>query len=244
MSAYATLCRPDAGYLWTDGAIYDADTRLVQVSRKAHPVAGKPLVVTGRGGTALPILFAELLASEDLTIDALATEGEAITGRFLDEHAGYIASLEEAGAMIDPQRRQASDLVVIGWSERLVAPLVVLRTTWPEEDGILFKIGEQFSAPAISAKAGRRLAMRLGGASSASEVHPRAYGLALFDTMRKTPGDAALGYEGVYAVGGHVLETVVTAEGVSQRIIQTWPDKIGEWIDPRADSMLKTASLR
>lgn len=232
MSAFATLCRPEAGYLWTDGAIYDAETRLLQISRKAHPVEGMKLVVTGRGGSALPTLFAEMLASECLTIDDLADDGEVITERFLEEHAGYIASLQEAGAKIDPQRKQATDLVAMGWSARQNRPIVVLKTTWPEADGITFRVGDSFSAPAISAKAGRRLAMRLGGGSSATEVEPRSYGLALFDTMRKTPGDAALGFAGVYAVGGHVLETIVTAEGVSQRVVETWPDKIGERIDP------------
>jgi len=222
VSAYATLVRPDRAYLWTDGAFYDADTRLIGVGRKSHPVEGQRMAVTGRGGGALAKWFASMLAMRGLTIDDLAADGEAITTEFLEDSRDYIEGLPV---------RQATDLVVVGWSERQSKPLVVLRTTWPEADGVLFKVGECFSAPAISPKAGRRLAIRLG-VSSAAEADPRAYGLSLMEIMRSTPGDAKLGFDGVYAVGGHVLETVVTAEGVASQTIHTWPDEIGEQIAP------------
>lgn len=223
MSAFATLVRPDRAFLWTDGAIGDFDSVLRKVARKCFKVAGERMVVTGRGPENLPRIFAARLAQLRVTPDDLRARGEEITDEFFEDHAGFLDSLPAS----------AADLCIVGWLEAEAAPIVALRTTEPADDGLHFTFGKEFCAPGLTEKEAKRFRLRLGRVTLA-DVDPEHYGVTLMEGQRRVPGDEKFGLGGVYVVGGHCLQTEVSSAGVTHRIIHTWPDKIGQRIDPLA----------
>ncbi len=60
------------------------------------------------------------------------------------------------------------------------------------------------------------------------------YGTAVFEFMRsrKRPNPAYPDEEPIYSIGGHLDFTVVRPEGYQQRRLLTWPDVVGQPINP------------
>ena len=232
MSAFATLVRPDRAFLWTDGSVVDFEGALLEVRRKCFAVAGQRMVVTGRGPKHLPRIFAERLAEEGVTPDDLREHGEDITGRFFEEHEEFLASLPAS----------ATDLCIVAWSDVEATAIVALRTTEPADDGLHFTFGTEFCAPGLDVKGAKRLRLRLGPVPL-DEVDPDLYGLTLVEAQRQVPGDEKLGLGGIYVVGGHILQTEVSAAGVTEKIIHTWPDEIGKPIDPKVRPAQKVVAM-
>lgn len=59
----------------------------------------------------------------------------------------------------------------------------------------------------------------------------------MLDSMRRQrmTNPAAPDREPFYSVGGHIDMTVIRADGYEQRVLHTWPDVVGEKIDPLRD---------
>ncbi|MBO6725546.1 MAG: hypothetical protein JJ911_07800 [Rhizobiaceae bacterium] len=69
------------------------------------------------------------------------------------------------------------------------------------------------------------------------------YGAKLMDAFRKKPFFRDGSNVPLHGIGGQLVKSVVKADGVDQRVIGTWPDYLGEKIDPAAQlSMRMTES--
>lgn len=126
-------------------------------------------------------------------------------------------------------------------SDAELTPIVALRTTAPPERGLHFVIGTEFCAPGLGPKDAKRSRLCLGHQPLA-ELDPELYGVTLMEAQRRVPGDEAFGLGGIYVVVGNCLQTEISAAGVTHRIIHTWPDKIGQRIDPFTRAVLQFVS--
>jgi hypothetical protein len=234
MTAINVLRLHDRVVLATDGASYDPDDGTVLAFiNKAWPVAHWPGVVTCRGDSLAGPLLAFVLGNTFGSFDAFVA---GIEGRAEDIHdrvAPYLDTVTDV------------DLVAAGWSaDRQRPESFYMRLGSQEVPGMTdSQVKEAIAAGSVAPDAYRltELPRRAFG--------PNVTGLGVVDTdamdegelfaflrdvlerQRADPFDPGNGEPPFSIVGGHATATVITAEGVSQRVFHRWPDVVGERIE-------------
>lgn len=224
MSAVNIVMHGGRAVIFTDGATYDEAGALVTIGPKCHEVAGLRMAVTGRGPSWFPASFARTLRGVIDGIDAMETDGAAIVDRCIE-------AAQEEGLLGD---NPAIDLFVVGWSDRAKAPRCFQFTTLPPEGVARASMVESVLSPALTAESEANVARAVGAKAGLPDYD--RFGRAVMEEQRRTP--AVLFAAGRSVVGGHILRTDVTRDGVSQRVIHEWPeDQVGERIrvEPRID---------
>jgi hypothetical protein len=219
MSAYLSAVFPDSIEVLSDAAMLTPDFKLGAITRKIMVIGELPLVMTGRGDVialgAYAIRLRELAAcgSVDGTLAAFRE---------------FLKSEKEGGRKF----HVAQDFLVAGWSES-AGPfhyLIVGAAGMPGG----FAPFELIEVPRVW----------VGGTFDDEEFYKagfygdsfdgglRHYGVKLFEAFRKKPVFQLGSDVPICGIGGHVHISTITASGVRIETLGTWPDLIGENIDP------------
>jgi hypothetical protein len=131
------------------------------------------------------------------------------------------------------QGHENVDLVVTGWSESEDRPTAFFFSSETSSDRI-FDVDEYIVSPEVSDEEDEnlhQLGCELFNDIDIADFDPVDHGIPLMEAQRRTPIKHHLGGE-LFIVGGHVMVSEVTRDGISQKIIHQWPDEIGKPICP------------
>lgn len=219
MSAFYAVAFEDRIHLLTDGAVYAPDGTLIAIARKVWTSSSAPIAVTGRGDSEAVSTFAKGLV--DL-VEASSFDGmiEKLEARFANARA-------REGAI-------PLEILIAGWSEargpQLLyfatvemggRPAFVMLDAGPEICGGTANLltPEEIDAAGVFIEPGKDMA---------------DIAIPFFDLMRAKKGAHPVSPDlpAIHGIGGHLDMTTVTASGASTRRLHTWPDVVGEKIDP------------
>jgi len=210
----------------TDGARYLPDGTVVEITGKVRASAFAPLAITGSGAvTAIDRLAdmilqaAEATGSVDATMAVLATSLGAIGA--------------EGFASDSPVK------IAIGAISETYGPVTLYFATFDEPGApapfVLHKMPLGFGQGEYPPHEEMVAQGWLPGASL------ERLGPYMFDYMRarKRPNPADPDAEQIYCVGGHLDLTIIRADEYEQRRLVTWPDEVGQKIEPMAARSLR-----
>lgn len=217
--------------LLTDGAGYDNDGVIRSLGRKVTVGKVAKIAVTTRGNALIGEKHQRRLCD---TADVIGVDGAI---------ACFRAALPELAS--DP-RHGGLDFLhwhIAAWSETMgLVRFSAHNLPMPFSDGeeplhlTLVEPGKSYTA-ATNANAQTLIecgvTSRMGG-ESFSDFLERS-GAAIMEAQRRTPAKLLEGQhsaEPQYLIGGQCDLTIVTQHGVSMKTLKTWPDKIGDKIDP------------
>ena len=216
MSAFYCVAYGDRIELLTDGAIYADDGTLVGIHEKCFRSDYVPLAITGRGEWAVVSAFKNAIGtlsacgSFDRTIELVA--------EFLNQKA--------AAGVPAP-----CEIVIAGISETDGPAIYYFATTDAYglpgfEPWTLFDVGPEFGGGSSLDES------ELAGIDASGGI--AGCGVALFEAMRRKRGPNPTRPElpPIYGIGGRLDHTVVSADGCVTTRLHTWPDRIGEKIEP------------
>ncbi len=222
MSAYVCIAYEDRIEMLTDGAIYDDDGILLEAAEKVFRSERLPIATTGRGLFNVVNLFAAYIIA--------LTQFSKSVGEVLSRLEAYLES-QKSKAGVPP-----FEIIICAIHEEQ-GPIVIRFSSVALGDGLepwtLYALGrEVIGGPLINLDD-----IRAGGVSIESLCQGlEDQGADLMEILRKrkagNPAESLL--PDVYGIGCHVDHTVIRAEGVATRRLRTWPDVIGEEIDPHA----------
>lgn len=202
----------------SDGAEYLPDGTVVGIEDKVKIAPTLPLAIVGSGSVPVIDVLADLIF-----VAAKATESVDGTLKILAESLAVIAAEGFAG---DSPVRMA-----IGAISETRGPIALFFSTF--EDGMAepFKLhGRPFGFGQGEYPPPEE--MVASGWSAGAPL--AAYGAYLFEYMRvrKRPNPAYPEAEPIYSIGGHLNLTIIRADGHETIRLVTWPDVVGETIDP------------
>jgi hypothetical protein len=220
MSAYFSVCYEDRIELLTDGAFYNDQGILLDVREKVYRSSLWPLALTGRG--AAPI--AELGVYLDMT------------GSLVSSVDGLIEKLQ---TFLDNRRLKGSpapfEILIAAFVSS--GPTNLYFSTEPLMDGvepwIIHDVGPEIGGgPNLTLDDAAECGISIESLNAGLEE----YGADLMEIMRrqKSGNPTKPFLPDVYGIGGHVDLTVIRPTGSSTKRIHTWPDVIGEPINPFA----------
>lgn len=223
MSAYLAVNYGDRIELLTDGAVYTEDGTLVMTREKVVRIASVPAAITARG--AMGALNAVGLYLEMVGL---------VTGSFdktMVQLDGFVAKMKD-------KPPAAFEMVICGISES-EGPLMAYfcsEKVYPQfEPFVLYRL----DMPDICGGG----SLNTFEAMKAAGLTPddfrdglAAKGADVMEILRREPGPSPIRPDlpDLYGIGGHVDHTVIRAEGVTTTRLRTWPDVIGEKINPFA----------
>ncbi|WP_105370603.1 hypothetical protein [Neorhizobium huautlense] len=220
MSAYMSICYEDRIELLTDGAVYTPDGVLVETAEKVRRSSRWPLAITGRGSSAIVDILAsyiETLGEMSATVNEVISRLQIwLDGRKLK------GSPEPFEILIAAFVDDAGPVNLYFSSERMIDGV---------EPWVIHTMGTEFGGgPAFSLDELRAAGISIESLSAGLEEA----GADLMEMMRHRKGGnpAAPHLSEVYGIGGHVDLTVIRLDGVTTKRLRTWPDVIGEKIDP------------
>lgn len=222
MTAFILKPFHDRVEILSDGATYSPDAVLLSTVYKVASSPWIPLALVGSGNVAII----------DALTDAILSTASATC--CVDDTLTLLSgSLEEIGkgATFDSPVR-----IAIGVISETLGPKCFLFSTHPEpESGITpFQLAETRSgfAQGVLPSANELVAMGFRPGDTAQSLE--TFGPSFFEVMRRTKmiNPVRPDQEPQYTVGGHLDLTVVRPEGVTTKRLRTWPDVIGEKIDP------------
>jgi hypothetical protein len=220
MTAFILAPYADRVEILSDGAEYTPDGVLLGVADKVITSDVIPLAMVGSGAVA------DIRAIADVILRAAATTGSVDST--LEILAGAVAEIGQS-PNFDTGLRMA-----IGAISETRGPVCLVFSTFEDQAG--------GARPFELQEMGRCFAQ--GAAPSGEDL--AAYGpldvfcglakdgVFLMEAMRKQKmvNPAKPDREPVYSVGGHVDLTIIRTEGYQRRRLITWPDVVGEKIDP------------
>lgn len=218
MSAFFSVCYDDRIELLTDGAQYQDDGTLIAVCEKVYRSSRLPLAVTARGTLDFDVLrsFFDTLSSLSATV-----------GDFIDQLQAQLDRRRDLGSP------DAFEVLIVAFVDD--KPINLYFSTHPIIDSVdpwaVYAMGPEFGGgPSFTLDELRGEGVSVESLSAGLEE----CGADLMELMRKrkagNPSNSLL--PDVYGIGGHVDLTVVRPEGVTTKRLRTWPDVIGEKIDP------------
>jgi hypothetical protein len=222
MTGFMIKPRRDRVEIATDGAVYDANGVLLDTTYKVRVADNLPLAVVGSGTVAhIDVVADAILAaaaatgSVDATIELLAVSLQAIA----------------AGAAFDSPVR-----IVIAAISETSGPSCWLFDTY-DADGPAFELREapfgigQGELPPVEDMLAR-------GIETGDSLDKHA--VFFFDYMRGRKRVSPVSPEKgpIHNIGGHVDFTVLRADGVETKRLCTWPDVVGQKIEPSPKSRI------
>lgn len=225
MSAFIATCFTDRVELLTDGAFYADDGTLLEIASKVYPATSKPFVVTGRGATHVVCGFAAWINS---IADAAPTVDDAIS-----ELASSLKSLRDGKDGVAREAKSHAEMVIACMSEGL-GPIIYYLSTGDFyeklEPWVLHCSQDLGGGPMPSMDE----IAKIEGMSDTHKDGLAKVGVPIFELMRamKGPNPTNPAKPEIYGIGGMVELTKVSAEGVTTQTLKTWPDQVGQKIEP------------
>ena len=218
MSAIGAFVTPSGTHLFTDGACLDADGRLVGLSNKVFVLPRWNAAFALSGAAWMGGLLSNALADVDAAdFDDLAADHFGMTLR---------KALAFAASSGHPSHMLTTVIALAGWSESRDKPALFTVTTF-----------DRFEAKAFEPVPATRFLNPAGfcDLQSFEPQRPTETGLAMMRSIRCTKFDALSTPDrrNIFGVGGWCQHTVVARDNISTRVIERWPDRIGQQINPK-----------
>ncbi|EJT05691.1 hypothetical protein [Rhizobium sp. CCGE 510] len=202
----------------SDGANYLPDGTVTGFREKVMTSPAVPLAIVGSGSvpvidviTDMVLVAAKATCSVDGTLAVLASS---------------LSVIRDKGFAGDSPAR-----VAIGAISETRGPISLFFSTFEDEAAAPFELHDR----PFGFGQGEYPPPEEMAATGWSHRAPLAdYGPAIFEYMRgrKRPNPAYRDAELIYSIGGHLDLTVVRSDGYERRRLVTWPDVIGQKIDP------------
>lgn len=223
MSTLTMFARDDRALVLTDTAGTTSDLTVSAWANKVATVPHLRMALTVQGAAEAVGTFANRLAGDLGSFDAIVRDG----ARYLaEEHADNAALWESSVGLSDFR------LGLVGWSEkrqRFDAYFLQSR----EADGVpafTFVRRDIVMAPELDPSDIAHLQIPKDGAAFSAGA--QAYLLRIMAVQRHATTLRFGGGEPGYVTGGQVVATELTRDGITQRVMHAWPDKLGEPIQP------------
>ncbi|MEO3385116.1 hypothetical protein [Mesorhizobium sp. CAU 1741] len=221
MTAVNAFIGRDRAFMLTDASMYTAYGTVMAFGQKAVAIPNLRAVIASRGvqkTTAILAMELSLMQS----FDALLERAEYILP---DYHQKHLMELSAAGG-------QDINIVVVGWSDEANAPLGFCFDSTTETfemiDGYVAgpvpSDEENYNLLSIGCRPQRDVPVAI--------FDPVEHGIPYMEAQRRMKIQVSDICEPMSIVGGHVLLSEVTRDGVSQRVIHRWDDEPGEPIEP------------
>lgn len=211
MTAISAARQADRVHILSDGAAYDLDGAMSATMLKVIelPNASAAIAMSGQ------FVFRQSLISPLLK-------------RCVVDYESFDAMIAELELICSPFSETG---FIVGGISETRGPSIWYRN----RDGSSFDYldGEQWSyghMPIPSPQTMIELGYR--SPATAAEFDPARHGVTMMEGCRRTPFELHGTGLTLNAVGAFVAHTEISDEGVTTRIIHTWPDPIGEPIDP------------
>lgn len=231
MSAFYAINYGDRIELLTDGAIYMEDGTLIATREKVVRLASIPAAITARGAM-------EPLDAVGLYLEMVG----AITGSFdasMIQLDGFIAKMKEQGA-------PAFEMVICGISEQAGPVMAYFCTAQAYPQFEPYKLYQVFDVELCAGAALDSPAEMAAAGITADSVKDglAAKGADIMELMRRRAGPNPIKPDlpPLYGIGGHCDLTVIRPEGVTTTRLRTWPDVVGEKINPFAHDAVEEAA--
>ncbi|WP_420408292.1 hypothetical protein [Hoeflea sp.] len=223
MSAFYAVNYGDRIELLTDRAIYTEDGTLIATREKVVRIGSIPCAVTARGAM-------EPLDAIGLYLEMVG----AITGSFdqaMLRLGSIIAEMKDTGT-------EACEVIICGISEA-DGPVIAYFCSAPIHPGFEpFELYRMNDAELCGGPSPDAMADMPAAGITAESVKDglAAKGADLMEVLRRKAGlnPVKPDLPPVFGIGGGVDLTVIAATGATTRRLRTWPDQIGEKIDPFA----------
>jgi len=228
MTGFMIKPRHDRVEIATDGAVYDGAGVLLDTKYKVRLADGLPLAVVGSGTVAHIDMVADAIlaaaaatGSVDATIEILSVSLQAIA----------------TDAAFDSPVR-----IVIAAISESHGPTCWVFDTF-EEDGPAFELrGAPFGIGQGELPPAEELLAR--GIETGDSLEKHAVWFFDFMRSRKRVSPVSPEKGPIYNIGGHVDFTVLRADGVETKRLHTWPDVVGQKIEPGFVGNAKTCNAR
>ena len=224
MTATNIFLKRDRAVLMTDAAVYTAQGLVIGFGQKAVAMPTLKAAVAVRSVQRTTGMLAMDMSVAFQTFDQFLASGEAYLDTIVPQLAEFL-----------PEGLEHAQILIVGWSDERNGPVGVFYDTQAEDrfgavDGYVM-------APLPDDDEWRNLNLvgcDIDNNLKLSDFDPIRHGIPLMEAQRrmKIIPTAADMDEGIAIVGGHILLTEVTRDGVQQRVIHRWNDEAYENIQP------------
>jgi hypothetical protein len=226
MSAFISHAYADRISILTDGAFFQPDGTIVHLAKKVEILPNHNIAITGRGSS---LEFVASVISQFIHLSGNEAS-KFSTDDMLDViRAGFIA-LSDQGECV-------AEFLIAAWSEtegpqhflalcHKSAPDVTPFELWSPGPGTQLSAGPVVKPSDVGAT----------DEDLYSPDYPERFGAKLIGAMRSQPAFTPGGDKPIYAVGGRADLTVVSATGVTTKLLATWDETIGAKIDPATEA--------
>ncbi|QTH20809.1 hypothetical protein HRJ34_21170 [Rhizorhabdus wittichii] len=235
MTAINVLLQPTAAYLITDSATTDSNGVLIDIRSKVTVLSRFRAAIAWTGAGPIHAAGqADRRISEALVSKGVSSQAELLAALPLiaaEMHA-------ENAAYIDTGHDTAVSVFVALWSKKRREPQL-----WAcHGDQSVFgpsyvpysmvRLRQYVTCPPDVDPDGwcRAAFGRVVDFADPKSFRPSVDGVALLEAQRHIR--EGIGVWGGYSVGGSANLTTVSAKGIRERVLKTWPDKVGEKISP------------
>lgn len=212
MTALHVYVRPTAVHVLTDGLLRGPNGELVGAIQKVRLLGHLPAIVSGRGPSELPELFADRATWQFTTFDQ-AVDGMMDTWR---------AALAQYEATWPTARSRPNMVILAGWSEERSRPECWVVDSKNEAAGALPVANT--CAPSSPELMRKLPAMGLTGGMASFD--PARDGLRVMRVQRDLRFPHPVTGEPGQTVGGFCQISSVGSGGVSTRILERWSDEV------------------
>lgn len=211
------------GLVMTDTAAYDDDGRVHSFISKSIAIPRLKMAMATRGMILMLPLMASRLDVNTSSFDDVIDRGAAFLKGFFIQHAGEAGTVEED-----------VEVSAVGWSESRKQCLAIQLSSMDVPGRPAFTWS---TSPILIMPAPHHQDLIDGGVLVDGVFDERNIEASLLKVMEIQRGHTThLGADPSrpkrHTVGGQAIVTEVTEHGVSQRIVRTWPDQLGQHIEP------------
>ncbi|MBN8963033.1 MAG: hypothetical protein J0H71_18015 [Rhizobiales bacterium] len=238
MTAINIVARPDQGaiYVLTDAAIYTKADGVSAFGLKAYPVANWPGLVTGVGNANASLILAFALAQtfggEDVAFDTMIATSDMSMPEYLagTKFPGggeiIICGISKARNRPEIYSFRLDDTIPPGVTPAEIKE-AIKQGFYAEKPGQLLKLPDNVMTPVPPLQLS--LAANYEGIKPTDTEDQVIWSMRKHLTMQRHMPLA----DDVSGIGGFATLTKITADGITQRIVDRWPeDQIGGLIRP------------
>lgn len=238
MSAFVSKVYPDCIQILTDGAIYDDQGVIRLLAPKAWLSKKLPVAITNRS------MHWEFASHASQTLIRVADQCDTVNDFVEAARLIFRRMKDELGK--HPEVNSTTEFLIACHSESLGFCNMYARTAKVSGSALpldgnyepftLVRAADDILAAPHGTIQGRPELAAIGREIMASSAGMVRRGADLFELFRqeKAAVDVMPELGRLYAVGGRVDLITVTAKRAEMRTLRTWPDKIGEAINPFA----------
>ena len=237
MSALNVFLRHDRAWMQADASLYDQQGNIIAFGPKIVTLSNLRAAISARGLQGVAPLLGPNLSWQFATFDDMIAQGGLIVRNI---YRDFVRSYVPGNAA-----EKDIELVVLGWSEKEnrprcytlfseglsaaagVEPYTFTPTSEDTEDW--------FVSPDLDAEGWIRLGrqgIELGkNGFTTAHFDPAKHGTVYMEEQRQRRVDFEQNKQ-ISIVGGFLASVEISREGISEKILHRWEDKIGEPIQP------------